>query len=650
MCGIAGALWTSPAKEISLDLLRRMVEPLRHRGPDDEGYHHVPMRMESERGLQPGVALGFRRLAILDLADGNQPIANETGSMRIVLNGEIYNFQSLRHRLDGQGHVFRSRGDVETVIHLYEDEGLDFLSHISGMFALALWDGNRKRLVLARDRLGKKPLYYRIEKDRLIFASELKGLLALPDVPRVVDPAALDAYLTYQYIPHPATIFQGIYKLAPGFAAVWEHGGQDLTGAGSFVDRFRTFRYWHPSLKEESDLSRAEAAAELRKQLRSAVEQRMQSDVPLGAFLSGGVDSTTVVGLMAQMGSQPVKTFSVGFTDPAYDESAAAEQTAIRFRTEHHALQVDPSAVELLPRLAWHFDEPFADSSAIPTWCVSEFASQHVKVVLTGDGGDELFAGYDRYKAVGLAAKLDHLSPWLRGALRSISLGLIPDSARYKSRLRRWQRFVEPLLLSPERRYLEWIGIFRESHKARIYRAEFLRTLQERSAPGPEAFFVEALEKAGDRDPITQICLADLLTYLPCDLLHKVDITSMAHGLECRQPFLEYGFVEWAAKLPLSLKMQPRPKALLAEAFPELLPREVMARPKRGFAVPLDRWFRSELREYTRDLLFKPGQEHPWFDQHALASLFQEHLEQRADHSARLWCLVMLELWRREWL
>jgi len=360
MCGIAGAVWNDANKAVEPITLQRMIDVLRHRGPDDEGTYTTDLRQRGDRPPLPGVALGHRRLSIIDLAGGRQPLANEDDSVWVVFNGEVYNFRDLRRRLEDAGHRFRTRSDTEVLVHLYEDEGPEFVAQINGMFALALWDDRRKQLVLARDRLGQKPLVYRLERDRLLFASELKGILQVPGVPREIDPQALDEYMTYQYVPHPRTILRGIAKLPPGHCAVYRDGRLDVRP------------YWQPDFNAEDNRPAEQYAAELRTLLRSSVETRLQSEVPLGAFLSGGVDSTIIVGLMAQLADKPVRTFSIGFPVKDFDETSYARLAAKQFGTIHEEFQVRPDAMEILPRLVWHYDEPFADSSAVPTWYVSQ--------------------------------------------------------------------------------------------------------------------------------------------------------------------------------------------------------------------------------------------------------------------------------------
>ena len=636
MCGITGAVWTRPDKAISLDELERMTAVLRHRGPDDEGTYISELRVRAPYEALPGVALGFRRLSIIDLAGGHQPMASEDGSVQVVCNGEIYNYQALQHRLEGSGHRLRTQCDIETIVHLYEDEGFDCFSHLNGMFAVAIWDARHRRLVLARDRLGKKPLIYRHEPGRLLFASELKSLLQLPDVPREIDFGSVDAYLTYQYVPPPRTIFRGIAKLPPGHVAVWQD------------DRLTVRPFWEPDFVFERNASPQQAVEELRDTLTSAVKLRMRSDVPLGAFLSGGVDSSIVAALMQRESSTPIKTFTIGFADSEYDERAFARRVAQHIGAEHHEEEVRPEAVEILPKLIHHFDEPFGDSSAIPTWYLAQMTRRHVTVALSGDGGDELFLGYPRYRAVRLAAALDRM-PVLRRLLAARFWQAIPTSGKQQSRLRQLKRFSEALGMSPARRYLDWISIFNEPRRAELYRDEFVSQLP---AADPFDFLQTAWRQAFRRDAMTVASLADLTTYLPCDLMTKVDIASMAHSLEARCPLLDYRVVELAASWPAALKYRfGRGKRILQQAFGELLPREVFTRRKMGFGVPLDAWLRAELAPLTDELLSADAvSRRGWFRPQAVQRLIAEHRTRRFDHSARIWALIVLESWCRTWL
>ncbi len=663
MCGIAGAIWQNPSAAIDRATLDRMVALIAHRGPDDSGAYCREWHQEGGSAPVPGVALGHRRLSIIDVAGSRQPIANEDATVWALFNGEIYNFRDLRRRLEGSGHRFRTSGDTETIVHLYEDEGPDFARHLWGMFAIAIWDSRQRQLVLVRDRLGKKPLVYRLEKDRLLFASELKCLLAVPGVPREVDPEAIDEYLTYQYVPYPNTVFRGIRKLPPAHFAVWRDG------------QMRIESYWQPDFSREIVRPWRECVAELRELLTDAVRLRLQSDVPLGAFLSGGIDSSVIVGLMSRLngeaantatgeaaseivgrkangrgsGNDRIKSFSIGFADADFDETAYARLVAERFGTDHHELRVEATAAELLPKLVWHFDEPMADSSALPTWHVAELARRDVTVALTGDGGDELFGGYDRYQAVWISSIIDRFPKLVRHLFASQFWQRLPGRERPRSIARRLARLSTSLGKPMQRRYLDWIGLFGEADRAALYSDDFLSRLADID---PAEFLNRAWRRAGRRDPVTAASLADLTTYLPCDLLVKVDIASMAHSLECRQPFLDHRLVEWAAALPVRYKQRfGRGKRILREAFGDLLPVEIRRRRKMGFGVPLDRWLRGDLHSFAREVLLDPlALGRGYFRNDAVTRLLDEHRSGRVSHGHRIWALLVLELWHRQWV
>ncbi|MFP6620200.1 MAG: asparagine synthase (glutamine-hydrolyzing) [Pirellulaceae bacterium] len=636
MCGIAGSVWTRPELAISQDVLGKMMTSLRHRGPDDHGTYLQDVQLEPASGSEPGVALGFRRLAIIDLQTGNQPLANEDGSIQVIFNGEIYNFQELRNRLKRLGHEFRTESDTETIVHLYEEEGTSCFQQLNGMFSLAIWDQRQRKLILARDRFGQKPLFYRQQNGRLTFASELKGILEVPGTPRTINPHAIDLYLTYQYIPHPHSIFEGISKLPPGHYAVYED------------DQLQVQPYWQLPGQREASWDPEEAQQRTVDLLRDSVRMRMQSDVPLGAFLSGGVDSSLIVALMQQESSNPVKTFSIGFPVREYDETNYARQVAEHLGTDHHEFRVEPDAVDILPQLVWHYDEPFADSSAIPTWYVAQQTRQHVTVALSGDGGDELFAGYPRYQAVRLAGWFDRMQPVKHLAAAKFWQRL-PGSNRYKSYARRWKRFAKPLHESPINRYLEWISIFGDSQRLELYNDNFYQQLRDADS----GWFLQSVwQQYERRDAITAISLTDLSTYLPCDLMTKVDIATMAHSLECRQPFLDYRLVEFAASLPIKMKLGLKTsKLLLQKAFADQLPNQIWKRKKMGFGVPLDQWFRNELKPLTHDVLLDPQARcHEFFQPETIQQLVQQHESGQQDHSQRLWAVLFLEMWMREWL
>ena len=640
MCGICGAVWTGPNGALAADSLQAMMDRLVHRGPDDAGSYH-----------DNHAALGFRRLSIIDLAGGHQPLSNEDGSIWTVFNGEIYNFPGLRRRLEAKGHALRSSGDSEVLVHLYEDEGTRMFRLLRGMFALAIWDATRRTLILARDRMGQKPLIYRHDGRRLVFASELKSLLALPqaEFPRRLDPMALDLYLNYGYVPQPRTMLEGTCKLPPAHYAVWHDGVLTIE------------RYWHPDWNRERDQPVEEDVEELRATLADAVREQMIADVPLGAFLSGGIDSTIIVGLMQRASSQPVKTFAIGFPDPAYNETHYAELAARHLGTEHQTFIVEPKAWETLPALAWQFDEPFAGSSALPTWYVARETRRAVTVALTGDAGDELFGGYDRYRALALTELFHRLPDGPRRVLGGTMVRVLPRSARSKTRLRGFQRLVEHINEPAEARYLGWMTTFDEAGRLTLYSDDQLDALATAAAglddptqADPAALLGQAFASAARRDRVTRAMVADLLTYLPGDLLVKVDLASMAHSLECRGPFLDHRVVELAAAMRLDRKIRlrsGRSKVVLKQAFADLLPPPIRTRAKMGFGVPISRWFRDDLKDELQGVLLDPVcLNRGLFRPETVRELVEEHVDGRREHSFRLWALVMLELWFRRHL
>lgn len=631
MCGVAGGIWTADGTKLPGEVLRRMTSVIEHRGPDGVG-QHVEQQPDGS-----GVALGHCRLSIIDLAGGAQPMANEDESVWVTFNGEIYNYRELREELKSAGHRFRTDSDTETLVHLYEEKGIDMLQDLRGMFAFAIWDRRRNRLLLARDRMGQKPLVYRTEEGRLLFASEIKSLLQVPGVPRALDPAALDEYLNYLYVPHPRTMFAGISKLPPAHYGVYENG------------QFRIAAYWSPDWNTKSLHSTAEMQEQLAAELAESIRLRLRSDVPLGAFLSGGIDSTVIVGLMQQEMAQPARTYTIGFPLDSFDESTAARSIAEHLQTDHHQIEVRPDCLEILPRLTWHYDEPFGDSSSIPTYYVAQATRQHVKVALTGDGGDELFGGYLRYQTVAKVGKIDTLPSMARRLLGNRLWDAMPVPDRQTSIIRRLRERMRLLREPPERRYVNWVAHFNAARRRGLYQDDFAERLQNEDAT---QFFVEAISKCSERCAGSQAMLADLQTYLPCDLLVKVDIASMAHGLECRSPFLDHRVVELAAAMPYAKKVSGREtKQILKQTFRNLIPPEIARRPKMGFSIPLEHWFRHELKDFVSGVLLDPvSLERGYFRPDAVRRLIAEHNDSRWDHSQRLWSLLCLELWQRTFI
>lgn len=599
---------------------------MEHRGPDGDGHYE-----------RPGVSLGHRRLSIIDLAGGSQPLANEDESVWVTFNGEVYNFHELTDLLQSKGHVFKTRSDTEVLVHLYEEFGPEMVTRLRGMFAFAIWDAKSRTLFLARDRLGQKPLVYWKSAEGFHFASELKSLLVDPQFPKDVDHTALDHYLAYQYVPHPRTIFEAAKKLPPAHYACYKDGQLQL------------HRYWKPAYETEVQRSEADYIEMLRETLTEATRLRMISDVPLGAFLSGGIDSTIVVGLMRQVSNAPVKTFSIGFPIKEFDETSYARLAAQHLQTEHEEFIVEPDAVDVVSKLAWFYDEPFGDSSAVPTYYVSRMTRQRVTVALTGDAGDELFCGYLRYQAAQIGQWFDRLPGPLRSLATARLWQKIPASPNQKSKLRRLKKLTAILGRPPETRYRHWVSIFDDDARREIYSPIFADSLTEEPA---SAFLDGLYAESPNRDFITRTMYVDLLSYLPVDLLTKVDIASMANSLECRGPFLDHHVVALAGQMPLSMKLRGfTKKYILKKAFPDLLVPEIRQRAKMGFGVPIDHWLRKELAPMTQDLLLSPTfAQRGWFTPEAVAKLVDDHVAGRWDHSYRLWSLIMLELWARNYL
>ena len=624
-----------PAASFDEAEIARMRDALWHRGPDDAGCRVADFPSSTGAGR---IGLGHSRLSIIDLAGGHQPLSNEDGVIWIVLNGEIYNFLELRPRLEARGHKFRTNTDTEVIVHLYEDYGMECLRHLRGMFAFAIWDERENRLFIARDRIGKKPLCYRVEKDRFLFGSEIKSILQAKDVPRRLSIAALNHYLTYQYVPHPLTMFEGISKLSPGHYLTWQDGRVDVR------------EYWRPPFESAERKPVGEYVERLRELMTESVRLRLISDVPLGAFLSGGLDSSIVVGLMSQLSNAPVKTFSIGFEEKRYDELEYARRVAQHFGADHKEFIVRPNAVEILPELVWHYDEPFADSSAIPTYYVSQMTREHVTVALTGDAGDEGFAGYPRYRAVKLGQCFDRLPGVMRRAMAGRFWEWLPVSVEQKTMRRRARRLFTALNMPPRERYARWCAIFDDERKRSLCASELLAEVN--GNPSWKVFD-EEYDKVPGIDFLGQTTFVDYMRYMPDDLLCKVDIASMAHGLECRAPFLDQEVLAFVGSVPTDLKLRgfTNGKYLLKRAFGHMLPREILKRPKMGFGVPIANWFRNELKDYLRDTLLDPAAlRRGYFRADAVKELVDDHIAGRWDHGYRLWSLLMFELWHQRFI
>ncbi|WP_372719901.1 XrtA/PEP-CTERM system amidotransferase [Immundisolibacter sp.] len=624
MCGLVGIFDTRGERPIDRALLDRMNERQHHRGPDEGGLH-----------LEPGLGLGHRRLSIIDLATGQQPMTSADDNLVLVYNGEIYNFAELADELRALGYRFRTHCDTEVILYAYAAWGEACVNHFRGMFAFALWDRPRRQLLLARDRLGIKPLYYAPLADgTLLFGSELKALTTCPQLPRQIDPLAVEDYFGFGYVPEPRTIYKAALKLPPGHTLTVRRG-EPVPAPRQFWD-----------LPLDPRPVSADVGAELIERLREAVRIRMIAEVPLGAFLSGGVDSSAVVAMMAGLSGAPVDTCSMAFGEAAYDESAYANDIAQRYGTRHHSERVDADDFDLLDTLADIYDEPFADSSAIPTYRVCQLARRHVTVALSGDGGDESFGGYRRYR---WHLQEEHLRRRLPLAVRRPlfgALGRLYPKANWAPRFLRAKATFQSLARDSLEGYFDSVAVIGDDLRASLYSAAFRRDLQDYRA-------IEVLRRhdrlSDANDPLRRVQYLDFKTYLPGDILTKVDRASMAHALEVRVPILDHPFVEWAAGLPSALKVSGgEGKAVFKQALENHLPRDVLYRPKMGFAVPIDRWFRGPLRERVRGAVLG---EHlagsGLFDMDRLARLVDEHQSGRRDHGTPLWTLLMFEAFLR---
>src|SRR5262245_60049846 len=618
MCGITGIV-RRDGGPVDRELLGRMNDAIRHRGPDDDGFY-----------FSDGVGLAMRRLAIIDLKTGQQPIYNADRTASIVFNGEIYNYRELRKQLEALGHTFYTNSDTEAIVHAYDEYGTECPKHLRGMFTFAIWDERNKSLFLARDRVGKKPLLYAHTNEELIFGSEFTALLTHPSVSREVNYEAIHHYLSFISVPAPLTAYQSIRKLEPGHWLLWHDGEIKLE------------RYWQLDFSQKIDINEQEAGARVSELLRDAVRVRLMSEVPLGAFLSGGIDSSAVVALMAQESSERVKTFSIGFEEQDFSELHHARRVAEHVGAEHHEFIVRPNAMEILPTLVEHYGEPFADSSAIPSYYVARETRRYVTVALNGDGGDECFAGYERYAAMNLAERYTTVPAVFREGLVGNLLRTIP--AERHGVLRRAKRFAAAASLAPIDRYLTWVSAFTESAKADLYSDDFKQSTTGRhSADILKPWFA----KANGAGIIDATLLTDTMTYLPNDLLVKMDIASMAVSLEARSPFLDHHLMEFAASLPEKLKLRRlTTKYLLKRALKDLLPSENLNRGKMGFGVPIGHWFRGPMESFMREtLLSEKALSRGLFKPEAVRLIIDQHVAHKQDHSHRLWTLLMLELW-----
>lgn len=632
MCGICGIAVTSDGPRISSEILTGMCRQLVHRGPDDEGFY-----------VDDNVGLGNRRLSIIDVEGGHQPLANEDGSIWIAYNGEAYNFSEIRDELIGRGHAFKTRSDTETMVHAYEEWGPAFVQRFRGMFAFALWDKKKRRLLLVRDRVGVKPLYYtRLTDGTLVFGSELKAILAYPAVKREIDPNALDLFLTLEYIPAPYSIFKNIFKLPAGCFLTYDDG------------RIAVEKYWdiEPGRPEDESTRKRSLPSlmdELYALLKESVKLRLISDVPLGAFLSGGIDSSTVVGLMRELGASPLRTFSIGFKDASYDELAHARRIAKLFDTVHEELIIEPRALELTEKLIRHLDEPLGDFSIFPTFLVSQMARAHVKVALSGDGGDEIFAGYEHYQAqrisrfplVGAGAEAaGHVTSRLR------------PGERKKGPWNKFRRFTQAFDNEKDLRHMRWMMFLSERAKDSLYTEALKRQLGGIESLRERAPFNRIFDRLKGFDRTTGELYLDLKTYLVDDIMVKVDRMSMATSLEAREPFLDHKLIEFAFRLPGKLKLHGlTTKWIFKKTVERLLPKENIYRRKEGFSIPIKHWLRVELRDLMENYLSeKRIAEGGLFQYAPIREMMDGHIRGRENYSHQLWALMIFEIWRETYL
>ena len=624
MCGITGQVRTD-GRPVERQTIDQMCATQEHRGPDSRGIH-----------LDPEAGLGIQRLRVIDLETGDQPIYNEDRSVAVVLNGEIYNYRELRRELEGRGHTLRTMGDTEAIVHLYEEHGPGCVERLEGMFAFALWDTRRRRLLLARDRLGKKPLFYSERDGALSFASELRALLTDPEVPRELDLHALDCYLAYQYVPSPLSAFAAVRRLPPGSRLLYEDG------------RVSIERYWKLRYERRPVPPTPELHEEIRRLIREAVSDRMISDVPLGAFLSGGIDSATVVAAMAEASPEPVRTFSIGFEEEDWNELPNARLIADRFSTAHEELIVKPDLVSIIPKVARHYGEPFADPSSVPSFYVSEMARRGVTVALNGDGGDENFAGYHRYVTASRTHRIASLLPGpLRRGIGAIGSRSEPHGEPTRA-INRARRLARSLGQTDRDRYCRGMELFTPEERGGLYADGFSERL--RSLPEPDVL-ERTWDEGGAGDLVNRMLEVDVNTYLPDDLLVKVDIASMAYSLEARSPLLDHRLMEFTAGLPGDLKINgTERKVVMRDALRGWIPDTILDGPKRGFGLPMvGRWFRGELRGYITEALTDPGAVgRGYFDESSVRALLDRHMDGSRDNSMQLWALLMFEVWHRE--
>jgi asparagine synthase (glutamine-hydrolysing) len=615
MCGIAGFSWRDER------LVARMAQAIAHRGPDQCGTY-----------TDESISLGHRRLSIIDLSEhGRQPMSNEDGSVWVTYNGEIYNFQELRVMLEAKGHLFRSRTDTEVIVHAYEEYGPDCVQRFNGMFAFALWDSNRRELILARDRLGIKPLYYYLKNGNIVFASEIKAILQVPHLEREVNPQALYDYLGYEFVPAPHTIFRHIYKLPPGHYLRYRAGKVEVS------------QYWDVRFQSEAH-ARGYYEERMRELLTESVRKHLISDVPLGVFLSGGLDSSAVVALMSRCGVKPIQTFSLGYDDPSFSELNYARIIAQRFQTQHRELIIDPITPELIEEAVWYLDEPMTDLSTIPFYLICKKAREHVTVCLSGEGGDEVLVGYDRFKASKAHSYYALLPQWLRRGVIGPLVSVLPDQPQKKGPLNILKRFIQGGLLPDEAGHMRWQYFGMPERDGELFAKDFLAEI----LTDPFAPIRGHVTRCNSRHRLDREIYVDLRFTMPDSVLMKVDKMSMAHALEVRVPFLDYQFVEFCATIPGDLKLKGfTTKAIFRSAMREILPDVILQRGKQGYSLPIKNWLRQELREYTTELLTSSPLIQEAFNLGYIQSLIEAHQAYRANHNHLLWALINLAVWHR---
>lgn len=641
MSAICGIFNTDGSCSVQEETLRKMCSVVGCRGRDDGGIY-----MGRTENGKNNIGLGINLFSAIDMETGHQPIHNEDGTVWIVCDGEIYNFRELRRELENGGHHFYTGSDVEAIVHLYEAHGVDCLKYLRGIFAFAIWDERKKKLFLARDRVGQKPLCWTHNGKRLIFASEIKSILQIQGISREVNPEAIHHYLTYKYVPAPLTAFKNIKKLLPAHYLLCEKGKISIHQYWNLNRFFAPFGMTGSKGRTAED----EYCERIRELLEESTRIRLAGDVETGAFLSGGIDSSIIVGLMTKIMNKPVKTFSIGFEEKAYDELHYARIAAQHFGTDHHEHVIKVDAIEILPELVWHYEEPFADSSSVATYYAAKAAGQEIKIVLNGDGGDENFAGYPRYKAIKLAEYYDRLPHCIRRHMIAGIMKRISYSPGRRCLLRRFKKLMESMDYPKEERYLRWICTFDKERKSMLYTSSFREAV---SASDSFKYLQKYYDASGCEDFLDSTLFVDIMTYVPGDYLVKMDIAAMANSLGARSPFLDHKFMEFAASIPSNLKLKGlnNTKYILKKAFSDFLPRPILHRKKMGFGVPVANWLKNELRDYTRDILLsRRSLERGYFRKKYLESMVDEHIHGWYDHGDRLWALLNLELWHRTFI